>query len=210
MKTILAILVIAIALTAISVYAPQGEGKNLQAMTVANKLEYKTMLKNYFHPVMHGYGIGFTSDTYITAKWHITDVRILAKNRIREIISGVNNTTDWSQIKQEIQDALQSEGNEIKKGRIMIGKTNYVLTNILISNNTATADIRELPDYSACKQANTTAEDCENNTALVGSLSLTKKTKAIEDAQGDPKVWAGTLTFRNVTYTFVTFAYPKW
>lgn len=207
MKTILGLLIIGLVIT---VTASIVFARNLPAITVANKVAYKTMLQTYFHPVLHGYGIGFTSDTYITAKWYITNVKILSRDKIKEIISGANNTTDWSQIKDEIQNALQSEGNEIKKGRIGIGKTNYLLTNIQVSNNTASADIREIANYSACKQSNTSAEDCENNAQQVGSLSLTKKTEAIEDNQADPRVWAGTLVFKNVTYTFVTFAYPRW
>jgi len=183
--------------------------KRLPTIATNQRTEFKTMLKNYFHPVLHGYGIGFTSDTYITAKWHIVNVKILARNRIREIISGTN-TSEWSQVRDEIQNALQNEGTEIKKGRIRIGNTTYLLTDIQVSDETASADIREMPDYEDCKQQNISAEDCETNAEKVGDLSLTKKTKAFEEIQGDPRVWAGTLNFKEVEYTFVTFAYPRW
>jgi hypothetical protein len=183
--------------------------KRLPTIATNQRTEFKTMLKNYFHPVLHGYGIGFTSDTYITAKWHIVNVKILARNRIREIISGTN-TSEWSQVRDEIQNALQNEGTEIKKGRIRIGNTTYLLTNIQVSDETASADIREMPDYEDCKQQNISAEECETNAEKVGDMSLTKKTKAFEEIQGDPRVWAGTLNFKEVEYTFVTFAYPRW
>jgi len=204
MKKVL--ILVALVLICISTIAV---AKRLPAIATNQRTEFKTMLKNYFHPVLHGYGIGFTSDTYITAKWHIINVKILARNRIREIISGTN-TSDWSQLREEIQNALQNEGTEIKKGRIRIGNTTYLLTDIQVSNDTASADIREMPDYEDCKQQNISAEECETNAENVGDLSLTKKTKAIEEIQGDPRVWAGTLNFKEVEYTFVTFAYPRW
>lgn len=204
-KTLVLLIIISIiALSTTMVLA-----RKLPAIENVQKNAFKTMLQNYFHPVLHGYGIGFTNETYITAKWHMVNVKILAKNRIREII-GNTSATEWSQVRAEIENALQNEGTEIKKGRIRIGNMNYLLTNILVSNDTASADIREMPVYSNCAQQNVSAEDCELNTTLVGSLSLTKKTKAIEDTQTDPKVWAGILNFKDVTYTFVTFAYPRW
>jgi len=204
MKKSLALFVIIIAMTTTLVLA-----RNLPAMTVANKLSYKTMLQNYFHPVLHGYGIGFNESSYLTAKWNIINVRILARNTIRQIASATN-ATDWSQLRAEIQTALQNSGTEIKKGRIRIGGTDYILTNITVSNETATADIREMPVYATCNQQNISAEDCEISTTKVGDLSLTKKTEAYEDNSTDPRVWAGILNFKNVTYTFVTFAYPRW
>ncbi len=200
----LVLIVLMVSVSAYIVYA-----RKLPSITGNQRTAFKTMLKNYFHPVLHGYGIGFTADTYVTAKWHITNVRILATNRIKNIISG-SNTTDWSQVRAEIQNALQDEGTLIKKGRIRIGKTNYLLTNIEVSNSTASADIKTIPNYTACKKVNTSAEDCENNSEKVGDITVTKKTNAIEEATADPRVWGGILNFNNIEYTFVTFAYPRW
>ena len=202
------ILTLLIITLVISVSASMVFARNLPAITAANKLGYKEMLKNYFHPVLHGYGIGFTNDTYITAKWHITDVKILPMSKIKEIISG-SNASDWSEIKEQIRNAIQTEGTTITKGRIKIGDTNYLLTNIQTSNNTASADIRKIPNFDTCAQSNTSAEDCENSAEKIGDISLTKKTKAIEETSTEQRVWAGTLNFNNVTYTFVTFAFPK-
>jgi len=44
---------------------------------------------------------------------------------------------------------------------------------------------------------------------MVGIISITKRTKPDQEIPGEPKVWAGTLTFNQVVYTFVTFAYPR-
>jgi hypothetical protein len=205
MKTkTLALLVIVLA---VSITASVAFAKNLPAITSSNKIAYKSMLQTYFKPVFDGYGIGLSGDTYVTARWYITSVRTLNVSGIKQIVSSTN-ATDWSQLRQEIQNALKNSGIVTQKGRIMIGNTTYVLTNIQISNTTASADIRELPNYTTCKEQNTSAEDCENNAAQVGSLSLSKKTNALQDTK--EKVWAGTLIFKSVTYTFVTFAYPRW
>jgi len=205
MKTkTLALLVIVLA---VSITASVAFAKNLPSITSSNKIAYKSMLQTYFKPVFDGYGIGLSGDTYVTARWYITSVRTLNVSGIKQIVSSTN-ATDWSQLRQEIQNALKNSGIVTQKGRIMIGNTTYVLTNIQISNTTASADIRELPNYTTCKEQNTSAEDCENNAAQVGSLSLSKKTNALQDTK--EKVWAGTLIFKSVTYTFVTFAYPRW
>jgi len=206
MKKSLAILIVVLTITMATTLVL---ARNLPAITAVNKVSYKSMLQSYFHPVLHGYGIGFNESNYITAKWHIVNVRILAKNQIREIVSN-SNSTDWSQLRAEIQTALQNQGTEIKKGRIRIGNTDYVLTNILVSNETATADIREMPVYATCVQQNISAEDCESNATKVGDFSLTKKIEAFEDNRTDPRVWAGIMNFKGVQYTFVTFAYPRW
>ncbi len=203
----LKLLVIILAVSTITVTASAVLAKNLPAMTASSKLSYRSMLQNYFHPVLNGYGIGISGDTYVTARWHITSVRTLNMSDIKQIVSGTN-ATDWSHLREEIQNALKNSGIVTQKGRIVIGNTTYVLTDIQVSNTTASADIRDLPNYATCKQQNTSAEDCENNASKVGSLSLSKKTNALQDTKD--KVWAGTLVFREVTYTFVTFAYPKW
>ena len=204
MKTTLALLlvVLVISFTAYTAFA-----RNLPKVTAANINDYKTMLQGYFHPSMNGYGIGFNNDKYIVAKWHITNVRILPFSDIKSLISN-SNSTSWSELKDEIQKAIQTEGKIIQEGRMMIGNITYILTNIKTSNTTSSADIRRMPDYTVCKQQNISSEDCENNTEKVGSISVTKKTNAIEDAKDNNKIWAGILSFMNVDYTFVAFAYP--
>jgi hypothetical protein len=83
------------------------------------------------------------------------------------------------------------------------------MTNIQVSNQTLTADINQMPVYSTCAQQNISAEDCENSAQKIGDISIAKKTEAIESNNGDPRVWAGTLDFNSVAYTFVSFAYPR-
>jgi hypothetical protein len=205
MKKILGLLVVilAISITASVVFA-----RNLPAITAANKLSYKNMLKEYLSPVNHGYGIGFNDNSYVTAKWYITSVRTLNMSKINEIVKN-SNATDWSQLREQVQNSLKSQGMNVTKGRINIGKNMYILTDINVSNNTVAANIREMPIYSNCKDQNITAEQCEIIATQIGSLSLTKKTSAIETQANEPKVWAGTLNFNSTAYTFVTFAYPR-
>jgi len=203
MKKILGLVVVLISVAASVVFA-----RNLPAITIANKLEYKNMIRNYLSPVNHGYGIGFNNDNYVTAKWYITNVRTLNMSEIKEIVKN-SNATDWSQLRSQIQSVLQAQGIEVIKGRISIGKIIYILTDINVTNSTVAANIREMPIYSNCKDQNITAEQCENMTTQVGSLLLTKKTSAIETEANEPKVWAGTLNFNSTTYTFVTFTYPR-
>ena len=180
-------------------------------ISVNQKNQFKQSLKSYFSPVLHGYGIGFTNDTYITAKFQISQVRILRRNVVNAMIREAKqgNNTDWDALRARVMAALEQDPETVPKGRIMIDRTNYVLANIVVSNTSFTADINEIPDYAACVQANTSAEDCENNANNVGQISISKKTKASQEVPGDPKVWAGTLTFNDVAYTFVTFAYPR-
>ena len=206
--SIIALVVIITASTVLAVNTPNIRSYiKLPEVTVTNKVEYKTMLKNYLSPVFDGYGIGINGDNYITAKWYITHVRTLPMDKIREIISNTNSTT-WSELKNDIQKVIQAEGNTTTKGRIKIGNTTYLLTNIQISNTTASADIRNMPNYNTCKQSNISAEDCESNSQKVGDLSIAKKTNVNTDE--NTRVWAGTLNFNSVTYSFVAFAYPKW
>jgi len=210
MKEILALSIIALVviITASAVLAVNIRSAiKLPAVTAANKIEYKSMLKNYLSPVFDGYGIGINGDNYITAKWYITHVRTLPMDKIREIISNTNSTT-WSELKDDIQKIIQTEGNTTTKGRIKIGNTTYLLTNIQISNTTASADIRNMPNYNTCKQSNTSAEDCESNSQKIGDLSIAKKTNVNTDE--NTRVWAGTLNFNSIAYSFVAFAYPKW
>jgi hypothetical protein len=202
--------IVVISLIAALVYAQGLQRGNLQSMTVASKNMFKTMVQNFFSPVIHGWGIGYDcdSDDYVTAKFYIINVRNLARNRVTEIIRNARqtNVTDWSTVRDRIQNALENEGTEIKKGRISIDGENFVLTNIQ-TGDTLSADIREIPDYTSCKTENVTADDCELNAEKVGDITITKR--AGIELPGEPKAWGGTLNFKEVSYKFVALAYPR-
>jgi hypothetical protein len=202
------ILALTIAVLLVGLYSSAAFAKNLPTMSSMNKMQYKNMLKNYMSPINEGYGIGYTDSTYVTAKWHITSVRDLNMSEIKEIIKN-SNATEWSQLRNQVKEALNSHGTTVTKGRIGIGKNTYILTEINVTNTTATANIREMPVYSSCKDQNMTVEKCESTATLVGSLSLTKKTSAIDAPGNEPKVWGGALNFNSTAYTFVTFVYPR-
>jgi hypothetical protein len=177
----------------------------------AEKTELKTTLRNYFSTVIHGYGIGFTDENYIIAKWHVTNVRTLNRASINAIVRQAKsgNETDWEVLRERVRLALDSAYTTVRKGRIRIEGRSYVLTNIFVSNESMTADIREIPDYEACKELETNAEVCEESSDKVGEITITKRTKPQQEIPGEPKVWAGILSFNDVRYTFVTFAYPR-
>lgn len=179
-------------------------------ITAQQKNQFKETLRNYFNPVLHGYGIGFTGQNYITARWQLTHVRMLSTSQVRTMIQESNqgNETDWNAVRERVRNALAS-ASTVRKGRIRIEGTDYVLTNMVVSDNSLTADINEIPDYAACRDENVTSDDCENDSAKVGDVSITKMTKANQEIAGEPNVWAGTLNYNNVAYTFVTFAYPR-
>jgi len=176
-----------------------------------NKDAFKTMLKDYLNPVLHGYGIGFNQDNYITAKWYITNIRVLNKTEIKNVMQKAKseNVTDWNTMLVRIKSDLDANGVIARKGRIRIDGKDYLLTKIQVSDTNATAEIREIPDWNACKQQNVSAEDCEIESTEVGDLSLAKRTKPNQEISGEPRVWAGTLNFNNTTYTFVTLVYPR-
>ena len=178
-------------------------------ITAVQKNQYKETLRNYFTPVIHGLGIGFTDENYVTARWNIIGVRLLSQERIRTLIqeSKQGNETDLDALRERIRNSLASSTQTVRKGRIRISGEDYALVNIVVSDGSATADIVDVPDYSACKAANTSAEDCETNSSKVGDLSLTKKTSV--EASGEPNVWAGALNLDGTAYTFVTFVYPR-
>jgi hypothetical protein len=201
----LSIIVLIISFTA-AVYA-----RNLPTITNANKLEYKNMLKDYLNPVLHGYGIGFNQDNYITAKWYITNIKLLNRTEIKDVIQKAKseNVTDWNTMLVRIKSELDTNGMIAKKGRIRIDGKDYLLTNIQVSDANATSDIREIPDWNACKQHNVSEDNCETNSTKVGDMSLTKRTKPNQEISDEPKVWAGTLNFNNTAYTFVTLVYPR-
>ncbi|MBN2203166.1 MAG: hypothetical protein JW700_03200 [Candidatus Aenigmarchaeota archaeon] len=178
-------------------------------ITAAQKNQFKQTLRNYFSTANHGYGIGFTEDNYITAKWYISNVKIIDRAQVNQMVMEAkhNDETDWDAVRERVREALGSETATVKKGRIRISKTDYALTSIIVSESAVTADISELPDYVACDEAELSAEECETNAEKVGELSITRKAST-SDAN-EPNVWAGTLTLSDIVYTFVTFAYPR-
>ncbi|MFH1473556.1 MAG: hypothetical protein ABIE55_01545 [Candidatus Aenigmatarchaeota archaeon] len=224
MKTIVVlaslILIVSFAVTAFAAQEQIGVGTTATAVKTAatpaaipvnQKNQFKQTLRNYFKPVNHGYGIGFTEETYITAKWHITNVKILPRVNVNTMIREVKqgNNTDWDALRTRIREALNAGTTTVKKGRIRIEGRDYALTNIVVSSESITADINQVPNYSACKNDDLSAEDCETSSEKVGDISMTKKTKASQEVAGREKVWAGTLTLNGIGYTFVTFVYPK-
>lgn len=176
------------------------------------RLAFTNMIKNYLSPVIHGWGIGFdcAGDSYITAKFHILNVKILPFDQVLSIIREERNKSqvvDWSAVRERIRAAIETNGTTISKGRISINGTTYVLTNIVKTETTFSADIRELPDYTSCKQQNISAEQCEIRTEKIGNISLTKgEPTGLPTA---PYLWKGTLEFKGVTYKFGAFAYPR-
>jgi hypothetical protein len=176
-----------------------------------NKDAFKTMLKDYLSPVLHGYGIGFNQDNYITAKWYITNIKILNKTEINSVMHKAKseNVTDWNTMLVRIKADLDANGVVARKGRIRIDGEDYLLTKIQVYESNATADIREIPDWNACKQQNVSEDDCEIGSIKIGNLSMTKRTKANQEISNEPRAWAGTLNFNNTAYTFVTLVYPR-
>jgi len=204
LKKLVVIALVAMVLTATIAFALPKPLQN-------NKDAFKTMLKDYLSPVLHGYGIGFNQDNYITAKWHITNIKILNKTEIKGVIQKAKseNVADWNTMLVRIKSDLNTNGMIAKKGRIRMEGKDYLLTKIQVSDTNATAEIREIPDWNACKQQNVSAEDCEENATNIGNISFTKKTRANQEISGEPRVWAGTLYFNNTAYTFVTLVYPR-
>jgi hypothetical protein len=176
--------------------------RDMVAINQANRMEIKETLKNYFNPVSSGNGIGISGDKYITAKWYVASVRALNMSEIKQTVSDSNATT-WAELRKDLQDSIKNRGFVVKKGRISIGNTTYLLANLQITNTTVSADIKALPNYESCSQQNITADACEN-TAKVGDMSVTLKTPAQEQVK-DQKVWGGTLNLNSVAYSFVAF-----
>lgn len=198
------IAIVAIALTTTIAFALP---KPLQS----NKDAFKTMLEDYLNPVLHGYGIGFNQDNYITAKWYITNIRVLNMTEIKNVMQKAKseNVTDWNTMLVRIKSELDTYGIIAKKGRIRIDGKDYLLTKIQVYESNATADVREIPDWNACKQQNVSEDDCEIKSVKVGDMSLTERTKTNQEVSNEPRAWAGALNFNNTAYTFVTLVYPR-
>jgi hypothetical protein len=139
----------------------------------------------------------------------VVSVKIIPRAQIVEIIreAKAGNVTDWLEVRNRIKAAIDANGTTISKGRISINGTKYILTNITKTEDTWSAIIREMPNYTACKEQNISAEDCEISAAQVGEVSVKKR--ATTELPGEPKVWSGNLTLNAVTYKFVALAYPR-
>ncbi|MGC8812309.1 MAG: hypothetical protein ACP5O8_01840 [Candidatus Aenigmatarchaeota archaeon] len=208
MKTLVLIpLVLVALLVTVSVGAAR-----LERITETQKLAFTQMIRNYFSPVIHGWGIGFDcqGDSYITAKFHVLSVKILPYDQVVTILREEmqkSQTVDWSQVRERIRAAIEENGTIISKGRISVNGTMYALTNIVKTDTSFSADIKELPNYESCKQQNISAEQCEQQAQKIGSISLTKGEPT--GLPGTPYLWKGTLDFKGKTYKFGAFAYPR-
>jgi len=183
---------------------------DLDDLDDTHKDMFKRMVKNFFSPEINGWGIGLNTatDTYLVAKFHGVSVKTLPRSVVNDIIrqAKAENITDWDTVRDRIQAALQANGTVKSKGRIKINKINYILTGISKSESTFSADIKNLPDFDSCKDQNVSAEDCENQAAKVGDLSLARKTAEFEEKA---RVWAGTMNFNSSAYTFVALVNPR-
>lgn len=172
---------------------------------------FKNMVKNYLSPAINGWGIGLNtaSDTYSAVKFHVVSVKILPRVDIADILKQAKseNVSDWSVVKDRLNAALNANGTVMSKGRIQVNKEKYILTNIVKTETTVSADIRNMPNYETCKTQNVSAENCETNSTKVGDFSLARKTAEFE--QGKDRVWAGTLNFNSTAYTFVALVNPR-
>ncbi len=208
MKKIVLIPIVLVILASIAAVS----SARLERITETERLAFTNMIRNYFSPVIHGAGIGFdcTENKYITAKFHVLSVKILPFDQVISIIREEREKSqivDWSAVRERIRAAIDANGTIISKGRISVNGTMYVLTNIQKTDTSFSADIKEMPDYSNCKQQNISAEQCEAQSEQVGSISLAKG-----EATGLPQtpyLWTGSLEFKEKTYNFAAFAYPR-
>jgi hypothetical protein len=172
---------------------------------------FRNMIKNYFSTVINGWGIGLNTekDSYIVTKFNAISVKTLTRAQIVDIIKQAKeeNITDWATIKDRIKAAIDTNSTIINKGMIQINREKYLLTNIVISNTTASAVIKILPDYSGCKSQNISNEDCENQSTKVGDMSITKKTAEFEPNKD--RVWAGNLNFNDTAYTYLVLVLSR-
>ncbi|MBI5061062.1 MAG: hypothetical protein HZB67_02010 [Candidatus Aenigmarchaeota archaeon] len=205
--SILAILAISILATT-AMAKPE---KSLKQITKENKDEFKDMLKSYLRPQIHGWGIGYdcAGDTQISVKFQMTDIKILPRSQIINTIKDAraSGDKDWSDVREEIKNALAANGTEIIKGRISINGVKYLLMNVTTSDTNASADIKQLPDYAACKQQNLSAEQCESNVAKIGDMTITRRVQT--ELPGEPRLWGGTLNFNSTAYKLVAIVYPR-
>lgn len=183
----------------------------LPALRAADTTSFKNMVKNYFRPVVTGWGIGINTeqDSYLAARFHAVTIKTLSNARIREIIreAKAGNETSWTGVRNRLQAALDDEGSTKVIARVNINKVNYILTGIVRNETYFKGTIREKPDYSACTAANTSTEDCELQATQVGELWLTRKEAEFEG--GRDRIWAGRMEFNETDYIFVALVNPK-
>ncbi|MEM7825227.1 MAG: hypothetical protein QXO27_04615 [Candidatus Aenigmatarchaeota archaeon] len=208
MKKILLLSIIAVTLI---LSASTVTARQLPTIGIAERTMFKNMVQSYLHPEITGWGIGLNTeeDSYLVAKFHAVTVKTLPRTQILQIIKDAKagNVTDWSEVRDRIKAAIDANGTTLVKGRIQINKEVYILTGIVKTETTFSGIIRIKPNYTACVTANISTEDCENQSAQIGDLSLTRKTAEFE--VGKDRVWAGTMNFNNTAYTFVALVNPR-
>ncbi len=185
--------------------------RELPSMGELEKNMFKDLAKQSINPAISGWGIGLNaaSDSYLTAKFQLVSQKILPRQGILQILKDAkaDNASTWSGVRDRVKAAIDANSTVVSKGRIQINKNMYILTGISRTNTTFSADIRSKPDYTACAAANVSAEDCENQAAKAGDISLTKKTSEVNPERY--RIWAGTLDFNNTAYTFVALVNPQ-
>lgn len=208
MKKLGILVLVTVVVIALSVTVAYGKLPTLRQL---DKDMFKNMIKNYLSPSINGWGIGLNtnSDSYLVAKFHAVSVKILPRVDIANVLkqAKAENVTDWSVVRDRLKATLDANGTTITKGRIQINREKYILTGIVKTDNTFSADIRNTPNYETCKVQNISAEDCETNSTKVGDVSVTRKTAEFEP--GKDRVWAGTLNFNSTAYTFVALVNPR-
>lgn len=184
---------------------------HLPSIGNTEKNMFKNLVQGYIHPYASAWGIALNTekDSYLVAKIYAATVRTLPRNQIQQIIKDARegNETSWSGVIDKIKAAINANSTNVTKGRIQINNGTYILTNVSKTETTFTADIRMKPNYSACASTNVSAEDCENNSTKLGDMSLTRKNA--ESTPEKHRVWAGTMDFQDVAYTFVALVNPR-
>jgi hypothetical protein len=185
--------------------------KQLPTVGTIEKNMFKNLVQSYLHPVITGWGIGLNTqqDSYLVAKLHAVTVKTLPRDQIIQILKDAKsgNATTWSDVRDRIKDAIDANSTTKVEGRIQINKDQYILTGIVNTETTFNGTIRTKPDYSACTSANISAESCENQSTIIGDLSLTRKSAELES--GKDRVWAGIMDFNSTVYTFVALVNPR-
>lgn len=172
---------------------------------------FKSMLTAYLRPAVDGWGIGLNTaaDTYIVAKFHVTEVRTLPREQIVQTVRDARaspNMTTWGQVRDALRAAIAENSITETRGLIMIDKETYTLTGIKRTEATFSADIRYKPNYGDCINRSVSAIDCEAAAWKLGDIILTRK--AAEVSGTTQRVWAGALNFNESSYTFVALVNP--
>lgn len=212
MKKILIVIALTALAVSVSLMATNiAFARALPAIGNVEKNMFKNLVKAYLHPAVNGWSIGLNTatDSYLIAKFHVVTVKTLPRAQIVQIIreAKAGNATTWAEVRDSIRAAIEANSTSVTKGRIQINKVTYVLTDVARTETTFAANIRNRPDYSGCVAANISAEQCEQQSASVGDLSLTRKAAELEDSK--QRVWAGTMNFNNTAYTFVALVNPR-